>query len=487
MINLAVFLFKNSTRQWLTNKQGSKLALFAPLLILALFTLLQLNVLSKPEEAMAQPVGWVVVVLLFIFILFGLLSNRLPSRMEDVMWVYMLPMSMSRIVWTCLCWQLLLRSSFWLGAALIADTIRFMMSQTYEHLFFHAIMSLTVISLLEAGLFVASSSRGRWTISIPVGIVGAIGLVVTALSFFFSQMEEPLFPSIAGAMELLAFYVGAFMIGEFHLAGLLFVVLFIVLAILVIQTATRGLELKEKLTREADFWSSFSSFSSLAASARGGDQASYWGGKPWTGVFSFVWFEWVLWRKHRTALIFQFIAGAGLTIVLVIKWPSWLLMYFGIILASTVVGGFFSGLVRHAQSGDFLLLPGSRLKKVMLLEIVDLIPPFATVGLYYIISITIGADLAIKPIAAAGWLLALFMAIACFRIGLFVDVFLKNLDISMASYFKQLFIYSVVMSGVILLLLFLHSALIELSIEMLVMVVMTIVILYGAIRIYMYK
>ncbi|WP_341281809.1 sporulation killing factor system integral membrane protein [Paenibacillus sp. FSL H8-0537] len=487
MINLAVFLLKNSTRHWLTNKKGSKVTLIAPLLILALFTLLQLNVLSKPEEAMAQLVGWVVIVILFIFILFGLLSNRLPSRMEDVMWVYMLPMSMSRIVLTCLCWQLLLRSSFWLGAALIADTIRFMMGHTYEHLFFQAFMSLAVISLLEAGLFAASSSRGKWKVSIPVGIVGAIGLMVTALSFFFSQMEEPLFPSIAGAMELLAFYVGAFMVGEFHFAGLLFVVVFIVLAILVIQAATKGLELKEKLTREADFWSSFSSFSSLAASAKGGDQASYWGGKAWTGVFAFVWFEWVLWRKHRTALVFQFIAGAGLTIVMVIKWPSWLMIYFGIILASALIGGFFSGLIRHAQSGDLLLLPGSRLKKVILLEIVDLIPPFATVGLYYIISITIGANLALEPIAAAGWLLVLFVAIACFRISLFVDVFLKNLDISMGAYYKRLIMYCIVIIGIIFILLFFHSTLIELSLEMLVMVIMALVILYGAIRIYAYK
>ncbi|SFF42340.1 sporulation killing factor system integral membrane protein [Paenibacillus algorifonticola] len=487
MINLAVFLLKNSTKQWLTNKKGSKFIIIAPLLILALFTLLQMNVLSKPEEATAQLVGWVVLVILFVFILFGLLSNRLPSRMEDVMWIYMLPMSMSRIVWTCLCWQLLLRSSFWLGSALIADTIRFLLGHTYEHLFFQAFMSLAVISLLEVGLFAASSSRGKWGVSIAVGMVGAIGLVLTAFSFFVTQMEKSLFPSITAAMELLAFYVGAFMMGKFHLEGFLFVVVFIVLAIVVIQAAAKGLELKEKLTREADFWSSFSSFSSLAAAAKGGDQASYWGGKAWTGVFSFVWFEWVLWRKHRSALVFQFIAGAGLAIVMAIKWPSWLMIYFGIILASALIGGFFSGLIRHAQSGDLLLLPGSRLKKIVLLEIVDLIPPFATVWLYYSISIAIGANLSLKPIAFIGWLLVLIVAIACFRISLFVDVFLKNLDISMGSYYKRLFIYSIAIAGIIFILLFLDSTLIELSIGMLVAAVMATVILYGVIRIYTYK
>jgi len=442
MINLAFFLFKNNINNWLLNKQGNKVSVIAPTLILIFFTFLQLNILSKPDESTIQIIGWTLLVAVFLFMIFGLMSNRLPARIEDVLWIYMLPMSMNRIVWTCLCWQLLLRSAFWLGAALIADFIRFATGDDYEYLFLKAFMSLLVISLLEIGLFAASTSRGRLKISLSVGALSCLSLLIVIMSIFYNETKASFsfLSFFLESIKLYAFYIGAFAVGEFHFQSFLFLVMFFIIFTLIIQISTKGLDLKEKLTREADFWSNFSNFNALVASVKGEDQVSYWGNKKWTGILAFAWFEWVVWRKHRATFILQFILGITITIFLSMKHSHLLILYFGVILISQLLGGYFSGLIRHTQSGDLLLLPGSKFKKIILLEIVDLLPSLLMVEIYYVISIII-IPFPLTPIFTTLLFFIMIILISLFRIIVFVDLSRKKLEISIQSYYAKMFIY----------------------------------------------
>ncbi|MGO4344781.1 sporulation killing factor system integral membrane protein [Paenibacillus sp. MCAF9] len=486
MIYLAILFLKNSTRQWLRSDSGFKSHIILPLLVLLAFTVFQMSVVTSPEITYTQNAGWITLILLCLFVLFGLISNRLPSRMVDVMWIYTLPLSMNYIVWFCIVYQLVLRFSFWLGSALLADLIRWLSGLSYNHLFAHAFISFCVISLLDIWLFASSSSRGKWRISLLLGSSSILILAALAVTIYFFQKGMYTSSDLIIFVQKIAFNVGTLLFGNFNVIGTSMVFVLLVLAIIVIYFATCNLELKEKLTKEADFWSSFNSFSSLVSSVKGSDRPSYWGGKWLTGIFSFVWFEFLLWRKHRTSLLWQFALGAGL-IVVILQWsPSWFWILQGFILASAVFGAFFSGLIRHAQTGDLFLHPGKRMSKILLLEIVDLLPTFFTLFLYTLIGLWLDSDLIYKQAYLLMWLPPIFIVLIFIRVGFFIWAYLKDSNLSAARYYKTMLFHGIGISCFIFLAGYLLQTLIHKDIVYYILAFLFIGIAYGGISIKKY-
>ncbi|WP_419871185.1 sporulation killing factor system integral membrane protein [Candidatus Pristimantibacillus sp. PTI5] len=441
MINLAAHFFRNSNRQWFQRDKGYKWPIIFLLFILSALTLLQMNIISKPEESYTQTAGWIVLSLFCIFVLFGLVSNRLPSRMEDVMWLYTLPVSMNYLVWVCIGCQLFLRSGFWVGSALLADLIRWLMGFTYEQLFGKAIISLCVVSLLEIWLFAASTSRGKWRITVILGVSSVAGLCATALTLYFIHAGVYTSSVYVGFVQKIAHHFGALLFGQLSYVGFIMIVALFGASILVIRIASKHLDLKEKLTREADFWSSFNSFGSLVTSVKGSEHPSYWGGKALTGIYSFVWFEWLLWRKHRYSLLWQFALGAALAIIILQWYPSWFWLLNGFVLVSAVLGAYFSGLVRHTQTGDLFLHPGKKMGKVILLEAMDLLPPFVTVLLYSCMGLWLRSNEVYEQLQLLIWLPLIFFIMVCMRIGFFVWTYIHHSDLPVTRYYRTLFIH----------------------------------------------
>jgi sporulation killing factor system integral membrane protein len=431
MINLFFLFFRNGVRNFF-NPENNKRIFFFPIILLILLTVLQGTVISSNDLKIIQWIGFSISFLFFIVILIGLVSNRLPSRLEDVVWIYNLPLSMEQVIWTTVMWQLFIRGGFWLVSAMLADISRWILGFPNLFLLTKALGGFILIALIELWFIAASSARGKKSLMVLLGSISGIGIIFGVLPFFF--------PS--GNVFTFTNEIGNLFFGKFSVLSLSMLVLLVILAYIVIRIASKEPLLLEKIVREADFWSEFKDFSSMVTSIRGKDKPSYWGGDWLQGVMAYVWFEWVIMKKNFASFLLQFVFGMLLAIVILIWAPKWYSVMIFIILITSVAGGYFSGLIRHMQTGELFLLPGQWSRKAYVMEIFDLFPTFLILAFYTVLGVVIPNEFVNFHRMLLFLLLPLFIMIIGLRLWVFYRINAKDSRLLMACYYRTLILYS---------------------------------------------
>ena len=87
MNNTLSLLWMKSQRRLISKNQEKKMPFLILLLMMAAIGF-QLSAVSSMGDWNASTAGWIIVVLFVLYTGFGLFSNRLPSQMNDIMWLY---------------------------------------------------------------------------------------------------------------------------------------------------------------------------------------------------------------------------------------------------------------------------------------------------------------------------------------------------------------------------------------------------------------
>ncbi|MCF7623774.1 MULTISPECIES: sporulation killing factor system integral membrane protein [Bacillaceae] len=440
MSNLFSLYFHTSLRKWIDINNKRKIPIFS-LVLLIIFITLQSQAIPTYNQERINTIGWVIVALYLIYALYGLISNRLPSKMEDVIWIYTLPMSMKKIVWSLVIWNFCLRGGIWFISALLADILRLILNLSYAHLFIHALIGVWVICLLELLLFAMSSTRGNRKLCLTIGVLIFIGVILYSTSIYYIHNNISINSSLVVFFDTVAHGIGNLLFGNINFPGVLVVICLSILATIIIHISTKDPRLKEKLVREAEFWSEFKDFNSMVSSVQNKQQESWWGGEYLTGTFSFIWYEMLIMRKHKLSLILQYFLGLILIICICKFFPNAIWTFLAAILFSSIIGSYFSGLIRHAQTHDLFLLPGKLLTKILLLETLYILPAFLVVASYILIGNTVGFKVITDNLYFLTLLPSLYIVILILRISVFYSTFIISINTSIGDYFKKLIVY----------------------------------------------
>lgn len=440
MINIISLQLLHTYRTFL-DVTTAKSRLWTPLLLFFALMGLHIYIGTGDVPADANISGWIIVGIYIVHALFGLVSTRLPSRMEDVLWAYSVPLPFYKVVYACFISKAIVRAFFWIGSAFVADIGLLFVYHEFHFLTLYSISSFLILVTLELCCLAASSLRGNKTYTLWAGltlVVLLIGYIGTTY-FIVYHGNHSYMDSVQP--------IGLLLTGTFSPAGLLFIGSAAALSSVLIYASSLKLKNKEKVVVEADFWSEFKDFRSLVSPVRGKDRPSWWGGKKFKGIGSFIWFECAIVRKHLKSFLFQFLIGV-LLMYTALQWdPDLVGVIAGLILTTSLIGSYFSGLVRHAQTGDLFLLPGRLIPKMAVLELVAMLPTAAYLTLLCLIwGITSdGIEVSLLFTIIAAWVL-----ITGLRCQTFCQAFLRSESSALPRYYFILFKYSLFLLAAVL-------------------------------------
>lgn len=124
---------------------------------------------------------------------------------------------------------------------------------------------------------------------------------------------------------------------------------------------------------------------------------------------------------------------SGVFYVVIFMYPEWFYLLFFLIVSAVMLSSYYSGIVRHSQSGTLHLFPGALWKKIIILELTN------TVWLYilYCVSITFMAvgNLVYWYIYGLG-IYIWFMTIRLFA---FTHTNRNDIKLSLPQYYKSFF------------------------------------------------
>ncbi|AOH55034.1 hypothetical protein ABE28_011795 [Peribacillus muralis] len=89
------------------------------------------------------------------------------------------------------------------------------------------------------------------------------------------------------------------------------------LSVILMYVSTQNARFKKKVIREADFWSEFGDYQSMFNRIHNiTEKPTWWEAGFLTGIHSFIWFEWAIFRKDKYVHITQSI------VMIVILWGA---------------------------------------------------------------------------------------------------------------------------------------------------------------------
>ncbi|MBU8785855.1 MULTISPECIES: sporulation killing factor system integral membrane protein [Bacillus] len=441
MINILSFLFLQSKRKILKQEQEKKL----PFLILFLFLgaiLIQIGFIAKTETWNSPLTGWILTGAFIVYTCFGLLSNRIPSQMEDVIWLYTAPYKLSEIIYAALVWKAIWKGLLWLCSGIASDLILLLWKQHYINLTGKAIGLVLLIIVMETWIMAVSCTRAVRSVKFIFTFFTLILSVFYCVTLYYSFINDrpPSFWRVAGDQVgefgniLMHFYSPV----EFIMLGL------ILISIVIIHFTSNKIESKEKLVKEAEFWAEFQDSNVGLGQDHFKEKQTWWGLKGLVGVFSFLWVEILLVKKNLFFHMSHFAFLLLLFPYLMSKYPDVFNLLFTLIVCATFFSSYYSGLVRHAKSGDLFLLPGSLWKKVLLLEVSN------TIWLFVLLVVSVVARQIFDQSSVGEALLFIMYGIGGYIFLLtirwvsFVQTRQKDPSISLTSYYKYFLINSAV-------------------------------------------
>lgn len=387
--------------------------------------------------------GWLIIGFFLANAFFGLISNRLPSKLHDFTWIYSVPKPMFLLFIALFIAQILPRLTIWLASALLVDCILLFASTSIEPgAFSYAVISFSIILIYELLAFTCSTVRGSF-LSLLVFYV-LLGLLISGyavLSFFIYN----------GSINLSSFSIiaelGDLLNGALTTNSLIILSYIIIICLFIIFFFTRTTKFKEKLLFEADFWSQHEDFNSFVASFRGhSNYSSWWGGKFLDGKLSFIWFELLLLRKNYKSLIVQLVITSIMSYLILNYSIHFYYILFGFFIMSTILSGYMTSVVRHYHANTIKTTPGSMLSKVITIELTSMLPTLCTVIVLSLVPLiqTISMWTNILMINL------LFALVLILRIFVFFNMIVAD-DVTGPSYFKKIISLTILCSMILLL------------------------------------
>ncbi|WP_017471324.1 sporulation killing factor system integral membrane protein [Amphibacillus jilinensis] len=419
------------------------------LMIICFFSIawFQYSLFVKWDTAYALWQGWIVLGLLLCHAFFGVISNRLPSHLNEITWIYSVPKSSFKIMVALFLSKVIPRLSVWLASALLVELIMLAQGSWYN-VVIKGLICYSIFISFDLLSFSLSTLRGNVVLtSVCSGLLGLALIGFVMISYFLMFRDY-----VLGFNDFFI-KLGELLNGRLHFISLLVLLTVSTVSLVIIYLFSERASFKERLVFEGDFWSQYQDVNALLnMSNRKTISNSWWGGKSLTKSFAFVWFEWLLLRKSYKSLTLQAVVTVVLALALMNISPRFYYLIFSFVIVSHLFGGFLSGMVRHYHSEDLLTTPGSLLFKVLSIEAVAILPSLFLVIVLHVLAVYTDS----LPVLSA---IICFNTLFVITIGLRILVFLHLMTqgtMSAKIYYKQMIGWSL-LAGLLFSIIYLFS------------------------------
>ncbi|MFP3810446.1 sporulation killing factor system integral membrane protein [Bacillus sp. SIMBA_005] len=440
MNNTLSLLWMKSQRRFISKNQEKKM----PFLILLLFITaigFQLSTVSSMGDWDTSAAGWIIVCLFVLYTGVGLFTNRLPSQMNDIIWLYGNGASLWTVVISVWMYHLFWRGALLIISALAADLLLFFMTQQYPFLLGKSLILTGLLCLVETWMIAVSCAR---TIRVYKRLL-LLGFVLMFFSFALLVLNQLMMkqPSLMNFADSLMFQAGR-MIVQFSILSFFIFVGVMFLSFTMMYRASHRLEMKESLVKEAVFWEEFEGKHIQSSPIVQKKSRTWWGLPALTGIWAFLWIELLLIKKYITFHVLFTMLLIGTYYVVFTYFSDWLNLFLIVIAASVLFSSYYAGIVRHAQTGVLYLFPGALYQKIILLEV------FQTFWLYafYLVSLLLaGIQDVLYGTLFGGGVYIWFLAIRLFA---FMQPLRRERSFALAAYYRSLLFASVMSAMVII-------------------------------------
>lgn len=290
MNNTLSLLWMKSQRRLISKNQEKKM----PFLILLLFIAaigFQLSAISSMGDWDTSAAGWIIVCLFVLYTGFGLFTNRLPSQMNDIIWLYGNGTSLWTVVISVWMYHIFWRGALLIISALAADLLLFFMTQQYPFLLGKSLILTGLLCLVETWMIAVSCAR---TIRVYKRLL-LLGFVLMFFSYALLVLNQLMMkqPSLMNIADSLMFQAGR-MIEEFSILSVFIFIGVMFLSFMMMYRASHRLEMKESLVKEAVFWEEFEGKHIQSSPMVQKKGKTWWGLPALTGIWAFLWIELLL-------------------------------------------------------------------------------------------------------------------------------------------------------------------------------------------------
>ncbi|MDA7026362.1 sporulation killing factor system integral membrane protein [Bacillus sp. CLL-7-23] len=440
MINIVSMLYLQTKRRLLSQAHEKRFPILLSMILL-LFVVIQMEWIANAEEWDITLIGWVMAGVLLAFTCFGLFSNRIPGQMEDVIWLYTAPYPLYMMIYSVWIWNMTWKSLLWLCSGILADLFLLLFRQQDPQLTVKALQFVLFIIVLEAWVLALSSARNLKNLKLILTVTLLCSLVVYGLTFYyyFLTQNHSLWWDVLGRK---IGEIGYVIKGNYSLTAYLVLTVFLALSFIIIRFTANRLECKEKLVKEAEFWSEFREQQIGIGQLK--EKQTWWGMKTLNGIFSFLWMDILLVKKNLFFHTSHFLALLLIFYYLISVNLDWFYIFFTMIVLTAFLSSYYSSLIRHAKSGDLFLFPGSLWKKAILLEMGN------TLWMFFLFVFSLGICQLIVFIPKGEMLLLFIYGLGSYvlmlaiRWAVFVQTYALNPKLPFALYYKVFILTSVV-------------------------------------------
>ncbi|MEH7650911.1 sporulation killing factor system integral membrane protein [Bacillus safensis] len=440
MNNTLSLLWMKSQRRLISESQEKKM----PFLILLLFIAaigFQLSAVSSMGNWDTSSAGWIIVCLFVLYTGFGLFTNRLPSEMNDIIWLYGNGASLWTVVISVWMYHIFWRGALLIVSAVAADLLLFSMTQQYPFLLGKSLILTGLLCLVETWMIAVSCAR---TIRVYKRLL-LLGFVLMICFFALLVLNQLMMkqPSLMNFADSLMFQAGH-MIEQFTILSLVIFVGVMFLSFMMMYRASHRLEMKESLVKEAVFWEEFEGKHIQSSPIVQKKGKTWWGLPALTGSWALLWIELLLIKKYATFHLLFTMLLIGTHYVVFTYFTDWLNLFLIVIAASVLFSSYYAGIVRHAQTGVLYLFPGVLYQKIILLEV------FQTFWLYafYLVSLLLaGIQDVLYWTLFGGGVYIWFLAIRLFA---FMQPLRRERSFALAAYYRSLLFASVISAMIVI-------------------------------------
>lgn len=229
-------------------------------------------------------------------------SNRLPSQMADIIWLYGTATSFSKVVYSVLFFSVTWKALLWIISAIFGDVLIVLLSGDHINLLGRSIIFVGLFFIAEVWLMSVSCARTVKKMKRVYVLVFLLMLGIYSIClyrFFFLQHSSGIWESIA------RFISGVGLV--FDTLSPLYVVVFIgiiTVSFMTIAFTSRQVEMKESLVKEAEFWEEFQERQFGSGQIIQKPKTTWWGLQGLNGIWSFLWLELLLFKKYLFFIAF---------------------------------------------------------------------------------------------------------------------------------------------------------------------------------------